>query len=249
MAKEKKIYTKKQAENLYEIRLHRNRKGQGERRRQKEDQGRIKARKRSGRGKPPPDKEGGFINDQRKIPLRYHKEINTKNGLVIVDACEMYEGKFEIMAMYKGGGELDSETANTLPGAIGIFRAMVKRYTPAKPTTPAPLSGKYAKLRDDLKAALEVGKAVEAENPEDGGTCNFDAPALKLTRWNSEKVKQAAKEAGTSVMVWELWGNKRFVFFPNSNAQVDARSRNAEAMEYYLRRVCRYDCTLYCQAD
>ena len=32
---------------------------------------------------------------------KYHKEIATKNGLVIVDACEMYEGKFEIMAMYK----------------------------------------------------------------------------------------------------------------------------------------------------
>lgn len=176
---------------------------------------------------------------------KYHKEADTPKGRVIVDICEMY-GKYEIMAMYAGGEEINCNRKKTLSAAVTMWREMCKHYLP---TTPTPLSGKYAKLRDDIKAALEAGKAVEAENPEDGGTCNFDAPAIKLPRWSAEKVKQAAKEAGTSAMDWDLWGERRFVIFPNSKAQANARSRNAEAMEYYLRRICRYNCTLYCQAD
>ena len=175
---------------------------------------------------------------------KYHKEADTPKGRVIVDICEMY-GKYEIMAMYADGEEINCNRKNTLSAAVTMWREMCKHYLP---TTPTPLSGKYAKLRDDIKAALAAGKNAEAKNDDDGGTCNFDAPAIKLPRWSAEKVKQAAKEAGTDCWVWELWGSKRFVICPSTNAQANARSRNAEAMEQHLKSLS-YDCISYCQAD
>lgn len=110
-----------------------------------------------------------------------------------------------------------------------------------------PLTGKYAKLRDDLKAALIAGKAAEI-NSDDGGSCNFDSPALYLPRWNEELVKRAAKEAGSSCFIWHLFKSKLFVFRPNTACQANGRSRNAEMMRKYLE-TAGYDAMDYCQAD
>ena len=110
------------------------------------------------------------------------------------------------------------------------------------------LNGKYAKLRDDLKAALNAGREAEAKNPEDGGTCNFDSAAIKLPRWNKALVLQAAEEAGTRAWEWNLWGTRMWVFVPDSHAQANARSRNAEAMVKVLTAL-GYDAMDYCQAD
>ena len=104
------------------------------------------------------------------------------------------------------------------------------------------------RLRDDLRKALEAGAAAEQENPEDGGTCNFDSAALYLPRWNACKVEQAAKEAGTACSTWHLFGTKHFVFCPRTAAQANARSRNAEAMTQALKAM-GYDAIDYCQMD
>ena len=53
----------------------------------------------------------------------------------------------------------------------------------------APLTGKYAKLRDDLKKALTVGCAAKDANSEESGTCNLEtlslrSPADTPARWN-----------------------------------------------------------------
>lgn len=107
------------------------------------------------------------------------------------------------------------------------------------------LTGRYAKLRDDLKTALGIGRA--AQIGEDGGTCNFDATAIYLPRWKADLVKQAAKEAGTDCFEWEF-GRRKFVFLPDSNAQANDRSRNAEAITKYMqeRGYVAFD---YCQMD
>ena len=111
-----------------------------------------------------------------------------------------------------------------------------------------PLTGKYAKLRDDLKAALAAGRTVEDDDPEDGGACNFDAASLLLPRWKEALVEQAAQEAGTGCFTWSLFGKKRFVFRPNTNGQANARSRNAEAMTDALARM-GYQAFCYQQLD
>ncbi len=46
------------------------------------------------------------------------------------------------------------------------------------------LTGRYAKLRDDLIDAVAAGIAAEEKNPDDGGSMNFDSAAIRLPRWN-----------------------------------------------------------------
>lgn len=114
--------------------------------------------------------------------------------------------------------------------------------------TPAPLSGKYAALRDAIIVALAAGRATEDAKPDDGGTCNFDAPALVLPRWNAAKIQQVAKEAGSSAFAWNLYGSKLWVLRINSGAQGNARTTNAEAACASLT-AAGYDCHMYYQMD
>lgn len=115
-------------------------------------------------------------------------------------------------------------------------------------TKTSALTGKYAKLRDDLRAALRAGQAMEAENPEDGGTSNFDAASLLLPRWTKSKIYQAAREAGTVCTTARLYGQCRYVFEPHTHSQGNARSRNAKAMTDALRSM-GYEAYNYYQID
>lgn len=175
---------------------------------------------------------------------KYRTEGYYKSKKIIVDLADI-GGKYEVIAMTKNGLDLACETYHKLAEAIDAYHKMVETYIQA---TEKPLSGKYAKLRDDLKKALEVGKAAELADPEDGGACNFDSAAIYLPRWREALVKQAAKEAGTSCFDWSLYGYKHFVFRPDTKGQGNARSRNAEAMTKCLENL-GYDVFEYCQMD
>lgn len=179
----------------------------------------------------------------------HYEGPNAAGRQIIIDAAEMQPGKFEIMTMYPGGREIECETVYSLDGAEAVYSRMVQQYTrkPEKPE-PKPLTGKYAKLRDDLREALRIGRAAEDAAPEDGGTCNFDAAAIRLPRWNSALIEQAAQEAGSHCFDWNLWGTKSWVFCPDTRGQANARSRNAEAMTRALQAM-GYDAMDYCQAD
>ena len=171
---------------------------------------------------------------------KYHFE----DAKVIIDIAEIYPGKFEIMTLRKRDGEeLESYTVYDLDVAENIYNKMVKEHT----ATVKPLSGKYAKLRDDLKAALAAANEA-AEKVDDGGTCNFDAASLFLPRWKESLVEQAAKEAETSVFSWYIFGGKRFVFNPHVSGQARKRERAAEAMTESLA-AAGYDAFCYQQAD
>lgn len=91
------------------------------------------------------------------------------------------------------------------------------------------LAGKYAKLRDDLRAAF--AETEELEQTEDGGTCNFDAPVVYLPRWRGKDVEQAAKEAGGGAWKWR--GGGYCISFRGSG-QGNRRTRRAEAIREAL---------------
>lgn len=115
-----------------------------------------------------------------------------------------------------------------------------------KHTEPKPLTGKYAKLRDDLRKVYEIGKAAAAQ-VEDGGTCNFDAPSISLPRWQSAKVKQACKEAGCGCFEWKSFG-RRWVISFRIAGQAYKRETAAEAMTKALADM-GYDALTYCAID
>lgn len=182
-----------------------------------------------------------------------HEEYTYKGRRVILDTCELFPNCYETMLMLSSTGyEYDSANTTTEAEALAAHEAIRAAHLPdceqPKPAAPKPLTGKYAKLRDDLKKALAAGRAAEAANPDDGGTCNFDSPSIRLYRWNRAKVEQAAKEAGSGCFTWNLFGSIHYVFSPDTRAQGLARSINSEAATKALIEM-GYDACEYCQAD
>ena len=170
----------------------------------------------------------------------FHTERKYNGKQIVIDIAEI-GGHYEIAVLAKNGFELEMDTARTIQEAREIYNVYLKKY----PESPAPLTGKYKKLADDLKTAIEAGQVAEAKNPEDGGACNFDATMIYLPRWSEKKVVQTAEEVGTSA-----WKYKPglFIINPITNGQANARSRNSEAMTAKLLEL-GYQTTDYCCMD
>lgn len=105
---------------------------------------------------------------------------------------------------------------------------------------------KYGQLTADLLAAVKGSEQME--QTEDGGTCNFDSPALVLPRWNLEKTEAAIRNAGLRSFIWDCFGKRKFVLSVPTSGQGNRRSRRAEAMQDSLKSA-GYDASVYCQMD
>jgi len=162
-----------------------------------------------------------------------HDEIAFQGKALTVDTCflgEYMNNPYETMALLPGGKEIECVRSATEEDARRVHAIMLKKYREQA----APLTGKYLKLKLDLLAAYAETEHIE--QTEDGGTCNFDAPVLHLNRWDGNKIKQAAKEAGGSAFKW-TWGSRvmGWVFSPRSSGQGNRRSRRAEAISAALK--------------
>lgn len=194
--------------------------------------------------------------------MKLRNEINYKGETLIIDTCDMpsYGSRIiETIAMFPDGRQLAIKGAHTEDRARDNHAAMLERFLreaaeyhaeqeARKEQDAAPLSGKYAKLRDDLRAAYDA--TSWAEHTEDGGTCNFDSPALDLPRWNEKLVKQAAKEAGMGAFKWTCGKSVvlGWVFSFQSTGQGNRRSRRAEAIRDELKKR-GYEASMYYQMD
>ena len=176
-----------------------------------------------------------------------HTEYTHNGRRVILDTCELASNHYETMLLYPNGHEITYRTARTEADAIADFDDLLTAYpADTKPAAPKPLTGKYAKLRDDLRKVYEIGKAAAAQ-VDDGGTCNFDAPSISLPRWQSAKVKQACKEAGCGCFEWKSFG-RRWVISFRIAGQAYKRETAAEAMTKALAGM-GYDALTYCAMD
>lgn len=175
-----------------------------------------------------------------------HTEYKHNGRRVILGTCELAPGKYETMLLYPNGHEIACRTARTEADALADFDELLTAYpADTKPAAPKPLTGKYAKLRDDLRKVYEIGKAAAAQ-VEDGGTCNLDAPSLLLPRWQSAKVKQACEEAGGDYFRWGY--SNRYVICLRLPGQANKRETAAEAMTKALADM-GYDALTYCAID
>lgn len=169
------------------------------------------------------------------IANKYHVERRFRGRDIVIDLAKLPDrdgGFYEVMALDKRGVELDCVRSIDFDDAVRAFNLMLKKF----PAGDAPLSGKYAKLRDDLRGALDAGIAAEGLSPDDGGACNFDSTIIFLPRWKSELVKKAAEEAGTRCFRWD----KGYIFPPLTGGQGFKRTANAEAMTKAMKG-CGYD--------
>ena len=175
-----------------------------------------------------------------------HTEYKYNGRRVILDTCELTPGKYETVLLYPNGHEIDCRTARTEADAIADFDELLTAYpADTKPAAPKPLTGKYAKLRDDLIKAHAIALDAAAQ-VEDGGTCNLDAPSLLLPRWQSAKVKQACVEAGGDYFRWGY--SNRYVICLRLPGQAYKRETAAEAMTKALTAM-GYDALTYCAID
>ena len=175
-----------------------------------------------------------------------HTELKWKGKNIVVDTCDLgehYNARYETMALDKKGNEIECIRSVSLRDADRVHRLMVEKYKEQKEE----LTGKYAKLRDDLIAAYNETEYLE--DTEDGGTCNFDAPVLHLDRWVASKVKQAAEEAGGGAWQWRsgkyVMG---WVFSTRSSGQGNRRTRRAEAIAKAMEAK-GYSVSVYYQMD
>lgn len=176
-----------------------------------------------------------------------HLEYTCNGRRAILDTCELALNHYETMPLSPSGHEITSRTARTEADAIADFDELLTAYpADTKPAAPKPLTGKYAKLRDDLIKAHAIALDAAAQ-VEDGGTCNFDAPSISLPRWQSAKVKQACEEAGCGCFEWKIFG-RRWVISFRIAGQAYKRETAAEAMTKALADM-GYDALTYCAID
>lgn len=179
-----------------------------------------------------------------------HEEYTYQGRRVILDAALLAPGRYETMLLYRSNGaEIASYTDGTEAEALRHFDAIRAAHLPDREREAAqPLAGRYAKLRDDLRAALAVGLEAAAR-VEDGGTCCHDAPALRLPRWSAEMVERACREAGGGCFTWNPFRTgKLFVVCLPVPGQAYKREVAAEAMTAALSGM-GYETLCYQQAD
>lgn len=173
------------------------------------------------------------------------KEYGGGKNRLIVDACQLSADLYEVITMRPGGEEIELVRVASEGEARAVYAQMVDRYAhiaEAVPMTPAML-----RLVAALKTAADAGRA--ALTGEDGGACNFDAPALSLPRMTEKQVNACAKAAGTNVFVWRLYKQRLWVFgVPVPGPQGNDRTRQAEAMTASLA-AAGYDAITYSQMD
>ena len=160
----------------------------------------------------------------------------------ILSAAQIGANKYEVM-LHRDGLEMEefhTAQCSTERTAMSIFQEMKEQYH-----TPV-LTGRYQKLADDLKAALQYG--LEHAGEDDGGTCNFDSPTLYLPRWKRQLVETAAKAAGLGCFVWKAFSKNAYVFSVPGVGQGYTRTNAAEAMSQCLGGL-GYDAGMYYQMD
>lgn len=168
---------------------------------------------------------------------------NSTGKRILIDAAEV-GGKYEIMVMYTADGtEIESAYTKDAQEACKIHNDLVAKYKVEEK-----LTGKYQKLFEDVLAAMSEAERVATENPEDGGTCNFDSPAVYLPKFNKKIVEKVFEKAGTFSFEWKLFGKKMFVFGTRTGGQGNRRTRAAEAA-YEVMKDRGYDATVYYQMD
>ena len=168
---------------------------------------------------------------------QYHTERTYNGKPIVIDIAEIC-GRYEIAVLAKGGTELEMQTVRTIQEARDIYADYLKKY----PESPAPLTGKYKQLSEDIRKAIEAGQAAEVGIDDNAGSSNLDSVIIRLPRWNHEKIKQAVKEAGTAAICSEY--SRGTLLDPITNGQGQRRTENVRAMKESLE-AAGYDVSIF----
>lgn len=169
---------------------------------------------------------------------KYHTERKYNGKQIVIDVAEIC-GRYEIAVLTKNGTELEMETVRTIQEAREIYSEYLKKY----PESPAPLTGKYKQLAEDIREAVKAGQEAEVGVIDRYGSSNIDSVIIYLPRWNREKIRQAAKEAGVNVVV-SGYSSRGILLDPVTSGQGQRRTVNVRAMKKLLENA-GYNVSIY----
>ena len=174
----------------------------------------------------------------------YMSANKTKKNKRVIDMCQIIEYTPGPAATYKitysnGNGEaLDSYQTKDWQDARSAYARMVRAYCPES----------WKALIVDLKAAKLV---AESATGDDGGTCNFDSPALVIPEGMTyQQVAACCKAACVTCFDWRPFkkGEKLAVIGCAGIGQGNRRTAGAEAACKYLESK-GWKCGMYYQMD
>jgi hypothetical protein len=109
------------------------------------------------------------------------------------------------------------------------------------------MNSKVQNLVNALKKSNEA--ALKLKDTEDGGSCNFDSPIIKLPRWKESEIKEASEESGVDIGDQLSGWHKGYRFVGTVKyGQANCRTRMAEAAKKSLE-ADGYDVSMYYQMD
>ena len=163
----------------------------------------------------------------------------------IIDACRYINasigpvGTYEVMYLNGLGEELDSYQTKDWEQMQEAYARMVRAYCPDS----------WKALIAELKAAKAIAQAADGN---DGGTCNFDSPALSIPEgMKYEHVKACCVAAGVRCFDWKPFKDHEKMVVLSGCAgvgQANRRTKGAEAACKYLESK-GWKCGMYYQMD
>lgn len=168
-----------------------------------------------------------------------------KKNKIVIDACRFVQcpwaGKddeYELMVMHGDGTEIESIRTMDYSEVERSYARMVSAHCPDS----------WKNLIADLKSAKAIAQAADGN---DGGTCNFDSPALSVPEgMKFDQVKACCAAAGVHCFSWKPLGTgpKLAVIGCHGVGQGNRRTEGAEAACKFLQSR-GYDCGMYYQMD
>lgn len=180
-------------------------------------------------------------------PVPLARSVYTRGRTTLtISAAQIDKGRFEVAALLDPGDTLELLPASSEEVALQLFDQLIDRY--AANFTVRKITKKMQALIDALHVAKLEAIAV-CNMDDDGGTCNFDSPALELPKWAAADVEVCAKAAGLRCFTWKPFGRRMWVFtVPEPCGQGDNRTRMAEAMSASLKK-SGFDAGMYYRMD
>lgn len=166
-------------------------------------------------------------------------EIRYLNRPLIVDT-RMIDGKYETIAMRRNGKALYFLYSDSPALAADNHAKMIRHCIPVY----------LRSFSDDLTACLTQARE-EFGKSEDGGTSNFDSPAIRFPGAHAGTVEAAASLVGENC---SRWNNRRnqpfydFFVFSGPTGQGNRRTRIAERTTELLKER-GYDTTVCYRMD